>query len=85
GNLGTQGCDLVVNEVVKKRLWEVTGISWTMPGWIFDVLHSWEEAGSHGIDRSNGELSQLVFGGQFGKKEILDALRLWATLCMRSS
>ncbi|KAG5611119.1 hypothetical protein H5410_022400 [Solanum commersonii] len=63
----------------------VRGISWTMPGWIIDVLHSWEEAGSHGIDRSNGELSRLVFGGQFGKKEILDALRLWATLCMRSS
>lgn len=22
-----------------------------MPGWVIDVLHSWEEAGSHGIDR----------------------------------
>ncbi|WMV25761.1 hypothetical protein MTR67_019146 [Solanum verrucosum] len=61
------------------HLWRIIinlkGIAWTMPGKITEALSSWEGICSHAKIGVDGELSQLVSGGQSGRRGIPDVLR----------
>lgn len=46
----------------------LSDIAWKMSGKISKTLASWEEVRCEAKGRGRGELSQLVFFGQFGKK-----------------
>ncbi|KAG5630316.1 hypothetical protein H5410_002033 [Solanum commersonii] len=58
-------------------------IKWTKPGSIIEVLQSLEQDGNAEKMRRDGGLSQLAFGGQFGRKGIKDALKENRTIFRR--
>ena len=49
------------------------GFAWAMPNRITHLLYSWG-VGVGAADRDIWRMSQPVFGGLFGKKEMLDVL-----------
>ena len=60
---------------ITSQLWRIFislgGFAWAMPNRIMHLLYSWGEVGVGAADRDRWRIVQTVFGGLFGKKEMM--------------
>ena len=60
-------------------------MSWTMPAKITEAIQSWEEAGKNPRIETDGELSHLAYGGQYGRKGTLELSIVLRIVCKKSN